>query len=121
MRIIPLLLAFFVAAGCAPKDRGIRLARVAGEKKNLEVTLDRLEERLLADQARVRLWTELRDRHESVSAVACASQDEHAYEMAQHALPRSPLHQARIAAALPGPAKPVVRTTGASAASTPAR
>lgn len=106
------LLAGLIAAGCAPKDRELRLARVAAQGRNLEVTLDWLEDRLLVSQARVRLWREMRERHESVSAVACASQEEHAEEMALHALPeQAPLHQARVAAAAPDGVKPQVRTT----------
>jgi hypothetical protein len=93
--------------GCAPKDADVRLARVAAEKRNLEATLDRLEDRLLVNQARVRLWREMRDRHESVSAIACVSQEEHAVEMASHAAPppRSSLHRARVATAT-SPASP---------------
>src|SRR5690242_5629877 len=70
LRAIPILLAIALAAGCAPRDRAVRLARVAGERKNLEASLEQLEERLLADQSRVRFWREMKDRHESVSAVA---------------------------------------------------
>ena len=112
MRVTPLVVVVVLAAGCAPRDRDARLARVAAQRRNLEASLDRLEDRLLATQSRVRLWRELRERHESVSAVACASQDEHAAEMALHALPpaHSSLHQARVAAAAPAPAKPAVRT-----------
>jgi hypothetical protein len=108
-----IVLATLVAAGCAPKDRELRLARVAAQGRNLEVSFDRLEERLIADQARVRLWRELRDRHESVSAIACASQDEHADAMALHTLPpeRSSLHQARVAAVAPSTPRPPARTT----------
>jgi hypothetical protein len=100
-------------AGCAPKDRDLRLARVAAQGRNLDATLDRLEERMLASQARVRVWRELRVRHESVSAIACASQDEHALEMAMHrTLPEeSSRYRARVAAAAPATAKPQVRTT----------
>jgi hypothetical protein len=59
----------------------------------------------------VRLWQELRMRHESVSAVACASQEEHAREMAMHTLPplAEPRHT-RVAAAASGSKVPV-RTT----------
>jgi hypothetical protein len=95
----------------------VRLARVAGEKRNLEETLDRLEDRLLADQARVRYWREMKDRHESVSAIACAVQDEHAAGMAVHVLPSevpsSSLHRAKVAAASAALTKPSVRS-GAS-------
>ena len=115
MRLSPWVIAVALAVGCASRERDARLARVAAEGRNLEASLDRLEDRLLATQARVRLWRELRDRHESVSAVSCASQDEHAAGMALHALPpgseHSSLHHARVAAAAPAPAKPAVRTT----------
>jgi hypothetical protein len=102
-RAIPFLLVIAIGGGCAPKDREVRLARVAAETRNLEVTFDRLEERLLADQARVRHWRELRERHESVSAVACASQEEHAQGMAVHAMlpERAPLHRQKVAAVAP--------------------
>jgi hypothetical protein len=103
------------ACGSAPKDRELRLARVAAEGRNLDETLDRLEERLLATQARVRYWREMRERHESVSAVACASQDEHASGMAAHTLPEehSSLHRAKVAAAATDVQKPPVRSDAA--------
>jgi hypothetical protein len=77
----------------------VRLARGEAERKNLEATFDRLEDRLLANQARVRFWREMRDRHESVSAIACASLEEHAIEMASRSPVHSTLHRARVATA----------------------
>jgi hypothetical protein len=96
-----LAIAAVVATGCRPKDADVRLARVAAEKRNLEATFDRLEDRLLANQARVRLWREMRDRHESVAAIACVSQQEHAEEMAAKSAPpeRPARYRARVAAA----------------------
>ncbi len=92
-----------VGLACAPKDRGVRLERLAVERRGLEVTFDQLEDRLLANQARVRLWQEMRTRHESIAAVACASLDEHATEMAvREERLQSSLHRARVAAAAPG-------------------
>jgi hypothetical protein len=110
-----LVIAAALVTGCGPKDAEVRLTRVAAEKRNLEATFDRLEDRLLANQARVRLWREMRARHESVSAIACVSQGEHAEEMAMHAPPsgHSSLHRARVAAAS-GP-------TGPAPARVPAR
>jgi hypothetical protein len=113
LRASPFLLVALVASACAPKDREVRLARVAAEGRSLEVALDRLEDRLLANQARVRLWRELRERHEGVSAIACAVQEEHAEAMASHALPPLPAVHARVAAAAPAASKPPVRTTNA--------
>ena len=101
MRVLIVASAVVLAAGCAPTDAEVRLARVAAEKRNLEETFDRLEDRLLVNQARVRFWREMRDRHESVSAIACASLEEHAIEMVQRMDPpgRSSLHRARVASA----------------------
>jgi hypothetical protein len=101
------LAAAALAVGCAPRERDVRLERVAAETRNLEITFDRLEDRLLANQARVRFWREMRERHESITAIACVSQGEHAEEMALRALPpgRSSLHRARVAA-IGGPAEP---------------
>ena len=102
MRAPTILLAVLaaLACACAPKDREIRLERLAAERRALEKTFDHLEDRLVVNQARVRFWAEMRERHESVSAIACAVQDEHAVEMATHALPpsRSSLAHARVAA-----------------------
>jgi hypothetical protein len=117
---MPMLLAVVVAAGCAPRDRAVRLARLEGERRNLEASLDRLEERLLADQSRVRFWREMKDRHEGVSAISCAVQDEHAEGMALHGLPSEApsLNRAKVAAASSIP-KPAVRTGAASPSSGP--
>ena len=116
MRAISILVAVAMAAGCAPRDRSVRLARLDGERKNLEASLDQLEDRLLADQARVRFWREMKDRHEGVAAIACAVQGEHADAMALHALPSeapsSSLHRAKVAAASSVP-KAAVRTDAA--------
>jgi hypothetical protein len=101
LRTLPLFFAAMLAIGCgAPKDREIRLDRLDAEKRSLEATFDRLEERLVVNQARVRFWKEMRERHESVSAIACVSQDEHAMEMALHSAPppRSSMHRSRVAA-----------------------
>ena len=109
MRAFPfaVIAAVALATGCAARDADVRLGRVAAERRNLEAMLDRLEDRLLVNQARVRFWREMRERHESVSAIACVSQSEHAQEMALHGVvpERSSLHRARVASAA-GPARP---------------
>ena len=92
------MLAAVAALACTPKDRGVRLERLAAERRALATTFDRLEDRLVVNGARVRFWREMRDRHESVSAIACAVQDEHAEAMAARALPPEP-HRTRVAAA----------------------
>lgn len=71
--------ALVVLGGCSNHSRldGERQAR-AVQRRGLEDQLDRLEERLLADQARVRFWQQMRERRASVSAVACANLGRHA-------------------------------------------
>jgi hypothetical protein len=114
MRALPFVLAAFVTIACAPsRDRAIRLERLAAERRNLDLTFEQLEARLTATQARVRFWEEIKERHESVSAISCVSQDEQAQEMAKHVLPEaSTLHRARVAAV--GPARAPVRAPAAA-------
>ncbi len=117
MRTLLLLLAGVLAIACAPRDAELRRQRLAAERRNLYASLERLEERLLATQARVRFWNELKERHESVTAIACVSQEEHADEMAAHGIqrretPRSSLHRSRVAAVSTGGAS--VRTPASS-------
>lgn len=116
MRAPTIVLAAVLALACAPKDREIRLQRLAAERRALDTTFEHLEDRLVVNQARVRFWQEMRERHESVSAIACAVQDEHAEQMASRRLPpeHSALHQARVASA-PGAAS-VERVPAAAAA-----
>jgi hypothetical protein len=82
-RVIAALAAWVTVAACAPRDAEIRRARMAAERRNLEATLDRLEDRLLVNQSRVRFWREMKERHESVTAIACASMELHSAEMAR--------------------------------------
>lgn len=103
-RIAGILLVGIVAVACTSPDREIRLARLDAERRNLETTFDQLEDRLLVNQARVRFWQEMRERHESASAIACASLDQHATEMAMRGILRSTstLDRKRVAVASPG-------------------
>lgn len=97
LRALPLFLAAVLGLACETGDRDIRLGRLAAERRALEATFDHLEDRLMANQARVRFWREMQARHESVSAIACASQEGHALEMALRAGPRAPVHASRVA------------------------
>lgn len=103
------LTALLVCAACAappPKDREVRLERLEADHRALITQLDDLQARLLVDAERVRFWEDMRGRHESVSAIACTSQEAHAIAMAQY-LERAPdavrrtaapkLRQARVA------------------------
>ncbi len=73
------------ACGGSPAEARLRRSRVVAEGRALVEKVDALEERLLADQARVRFWKELRARHESVSAIACTDLSRHAEGMARYA------------------------------------
>src|SRR5512143_3886345 len=95
---LPLLMVVLLAA-CG--ERAAQSARHDDERRALEATLDGLEERLRVNQGRVRLWDELGARHESVSAIACASQEEHAVDMARRLLPRERRRSAAEPAAVP--------------------
>jgi hypothetical protein len=55
---------------------------LAEERRAMDRRLDQLEARLLTDQASVRFWREMRDRHEGVAAVACTNLERHAEGMA---------------------------------------
>lgn len=98
---LPLVAAALVAAACGGGEVGARRDQVAAEGRDLERMMDHLEDRLLVNQARVRFWDEMRGRHESVTAVACASQEEHAEEMARRLLPEERRRSAARAAAGP--------------------
>jgi hypothetical protein len=114
--VIAALAASVLVVACAPRDAEIRRARMAAERRSLEATLDALEERLLVDQARVRFWREMRERHESVTAIACTSLEEHAAEMArlrvrpgdgrELAARRGSVERARVASVSLAPAEP---------------
>lgn len=108
MRTHSLLVAFVLllaACGRTARDAEVRRARLAAERRDLVTMLEHLEDRLLVNQARVRFWKEMRARHDGVTAVACASQEQHAEEMARRLAPpahvearRAPVPRARVAA-----------------------
>jgi hypothetical protein len=80
---LAIAVACVVAAGCRQGDDELRRHRRAAEQRTLAASLDRLEDRLMVDQARVHFWQEMRNRHESVTALACVSQELHAPDIAQ--------------------------------------
>ena len=82
-----MVILLVLAASCAgsrgePKGLAEHRARWAEERRALDEGLDQLEERLLTDQARVRFWVEMRERHQSATAVACTTLGRHADAMA---------------------------------------
>jgi hypothetical protein len=76
-------IAVVACAACAPRDREVRLRRIESQHQALAARLEELQTRLLADQGRVRYWTEMRERHASTSAIACSTLESHALAMAQ--------------------------------------
>lgn len=67
------VVALTLSAGCAqpPPDAEARLAELEAEGQKMDEALDKVEERLLGNQARMHLWQELGERHRQVSAVHC--------------------------------------------------
>lgn len=109
-----ILLLAVAAAACTvapPADREVRLARLAAEQRQLMSQLEDLQARLLVGRERVRFWQEMHERHQSVSAISCTSQETHAVAMAERLLPplapRPELHARRrqVAAAHGGGAR----------------
>ncbi len=70
-----------VLAACAPRPTAQVTRRDTAldeELHRLDEALDRVEDRLLANQSSVSFWDELRDRHETVSEVTCSNLGAHA-------------------------------------------
>jgi hypothetical protein len=121
LRTLALLAAVPLFAACGPsKDVELKRAQLLSEERELVATFDHLEDRLLVNQARVRFWRELRERHEGVTAIACSSLAQHAEEIARRtvpplplrtaAAPHSSLHNSRVASrAVPGEPPPAAR------------
>lgn len=65
-------------------------ARSAPAATAVDQALDRLEERLFVDQATVRFWREMKERHESVTAIATVSAERHTGRAAVVEGPREP-------------------------------
>lgn len=71
-------------AGCRRRDPPEVLAlrqSMTVETAQLGVDLDRIEARLQEDSMRLRLFSDLADRHRRVSALACANAERHANSM----------------------------------------
>ena len=76
---VALATALVVLAACTGRNElDHKRQRWDVERRGLEEKLEQLEERLLTDQARVFFWKQMRERHESVSAVACSNLGRHA-------------------------------------------
>lgn len=92
--------------GCGGGDAAQVAARRAegeAERARLTAQLEVLEARLLDGRARLRAWTELRERHEQVSAVACGNAEWHVADVlrareAEQLLVRATMRAPRLAA-----------------------
>jgi hypothetical protein len=84
---LAVMMAAAACAACAPSDAAVRRERLAVQERALLASLDDLQARLLVDRALVAQWKDLAARHESVSAIACTSQEAHATEMAERLMP----------------------------------
>ncbi len=80
---VGLVMALLALGACTGRNAlDVKRQRWDVERSGLEEQLDQLEERLLTDQARVHFWQQMRERHESVSAVACVNLGRHAESIA---------------------------------------
>lgn len=75
-----------LGTGCfsAPPEAIARLEAVKAQGREMEASLDDVEERLLGNQASVHLWQEMGRRHRNVSAVACENAAQHVAAMEVH-------------------------------------
>lgn len=100
-------LAAALLAGCADRDAEdrARLAQIEADGQALNQAADALETRLLADQSRVALWEELKDRHQHVSALATQNADAHMDAMVRYFAKQEErgraIHHRRVASADP--------------------
>jgi outer membrane murein-binding lipoprotein Lpp len=107
MQSFGIAVAALVLAGCAnhhEEDRA-RLAQIEADGEALNQAADALEARLLADRARVALWSELKERHQHVSAIATDNANEHVEAMVRYFAKQERrgkrLRQRRVASADP--------------------
>jgi hypothetical protein len=84
---LAVIVAALACAACAPRDAEVRRQRLAVQERALLASLDDLQARLLVDRALVAQWEDLAARHETISAIACSSQEAHATEMAERLMP----------------------------------
>ncbi len=84
-RSVKLVLALLLAASACRRSEFVEQIRRQAEvdRREFDERLDALEARLLMDQARVRFWRELKERHQVVSAIACRNLDGHARDIAR--------------------------------------
>lgn len=77
---VALMMSVVGSTGCfdAPTETKERLASVKAQGEDLGAALDGIEERLLGNQATVKLWNEMAWRHRGVSEVACENLATHA-------------------------------------------
>ena len=106
MRRPRMVLAAAVAAlACAPAQRDLRRERQAQEARALAAALDDLDERLAANQERIRFWRAVQARQRlGAVAVACAGEgerDDPVVASGRRAPARPPLAVARVRVALP--------------------
>ncbi len=85
--------AVLVALGCEPSEQARQVARgdrsfseaTREDVRDLDRALDAVEARLLRGRASTSHYTELADRHQHVSALACLNAEEHATGIARNA------------------------------------
>lgn len=61
-----------------------RLVEMQAEADRMDAALDSVEDKLLGNQMRLHLWSELAERHRAVSEVACRTNLAHIESISRH-------------------------------------
>lgn len=98
-----LVLYAMSGAACfdAPDELRRRYEQTLEGGEAVAQSLDELEERLLADQARLHLWSELAVRRRQATEVACTNQNNHWIDMQLHAARQAERARQRALSATP--------------------
>src|SRR6478609_5427811 len=74
------------ATGCfgPSKEAEARLAQTKADGDQLLAKFDGLEDRFIGNQANVKFYTQLAERHQQVSQVACGNNEYHFNAMVEH-------------------------------------
>lgn len=86
VRGVLVLSAVALLGGCfaPPAEALARLEATKQTHKEMEASLELVEERLLGNQATLKMWGELAQRHQTVSEVACKNHSGHFDAMVAH-------------------------------------
>lgn len=75
-----------VTSGCMQDglEEAPWVADLEAEAARMDAALDNVETRLLSGRTQVTLWTELAERHRTVSEIACSNAETHMESISKH-------------------------------------